>query len=110
MQGLDVKCSGTVKMLIDLELLAHTDYLVASDHSRWSQVLQYMRYVLYGVLSNPEPPVSCPQERQMCPVRELVMPARCQACISLVTVTFLSMPERPQSGMLCNTYTEKKTD
>ena len=51
MQGLDVKCSGTVKMLIDLELLAHTDYLVASDHSRWSKVLQYLRYILYGVLS-----------------------------------------------------------
>ena len=49
-------------MLIDLELLAHTDYLVASDHSRWSQVLQYMRYILYGVLSDPEPLESCPPE------------------------------------------------
>ena len=89
MQGLDAKCSGTVKMLIDLELLAHTDYLVASDHSRWSQVLQYMRYILYGVLSDPEPLESCPPERQMIPmclVGGLVMPAGYQACISLVSV------------------------
>ena len=48
MQGFDVKCAGTVKMLIDLELLAHSDYLVATDHSKWSRILQYMRYVLYG--------------------------------------------------------------
>ena len=52
MQGYDVKCSGTVKMLIDMELLAHTDYLVASDRSRWSKILQYMRYILYGALSD----------------------------------------------------------
>ena len=48
MQGFDVKCAGTVKMLIDMELLAHSDYLVATDHSKWSRILQYMRYVLYG--------------------------------------------------------------
>ena len=48
MQGFDVKCAGTVKMLIDMELLAHSDYLVASDHSKWSRILQYLRYVLYG--------------------------------------------------------------
>jgi hypothetical protein len=43
-----VKCGGTVKMLVDLELLAHSDYLVASDHSQWSRLLQYLRYKLYG--------------------------------------------------------------
>ena len=48
LQGLDVMCSGTVKMLVDMELLAHADYLVASDHSKWSKILQYMRYILYG--------------------------------------------------------------
>ena len=67
MQGIDVKCSGTVKMLIDLELLAHTDYLVASDHSRWSQVLQYMRYILYGALSDPYLLKSCPPSAAMIP-------------------------------------------
>lgn len=48
LQASDVQCSGTVKMLIDMELLAHADYLVASDRSRWSRILQYMRYILYG--------------------------------------------------------------
>ena len=48
LQGSDAQCSGTVKMLIDIELLAHADYLVASDRSRWSRILQYMRYILYG--------------------------------------------------------------
>jgi hypothetical protein len=47
-EGYDVKCGGTVKMLIDLELLAHSDYMVASDHSKWGRILQYLRYVLYG--------------------------------------------------------------
>ncbi|BDA44819.1 hypothetical protein COCOBI_06-2970 [Coccomyxa sp. Obi] len=46
-EGFDVKCAGTVKMLIDMELLAHSNYLVASDHSKWSRILQYLRYVLY---------------------------------------------------------------
>ncbi|EIE21583.1 hypothetical protein COCSUDRAFT_66957 [Coccomyxa subellipsoidea C-169] len=46
-EGYDVKCGGTVKMLIDMELLAHSDYMVASDHSKWAKVLQYLRYVLY---------------------------------------------------------------
>ena len=48
LQGLDIKCTGTVKMLIDMELLAHADYLVASGRSKWSKILQYMRYILYG--------------------------------------------------------------
>ena len=90
-------------MLIDLELLAHTDYLVASDHSRWSQVLQYMRYILYGVLLDPEPqPLPLTQAAMIpsSPVAELMMPARCQACISLVAATFLFTPERPLLGML----------
>ena len=43
-----MKCGGTVRMLVDLELLAHADYLVASEHSAWARLLQYMRYVLYG--------------------------------------------------------------
>ena len=67
-QDLHVKCSGTMKMLIDLELLAHTDYLVASDHSRWSQVLQYMRYILYGELSHPEAPCPIPLSSDNSPV------------------------------------------
>ena len=50
-QGYDVKCGGTVRLLVDLELLAHSDYLVASDHSQWSRLLQYMRYILYGKTS-----------------------------------------------------------
>ena len=40
-----------MRMLVDLELLAHSDYLVASDHSNWSRLLQYMRYILYGTTS-----------------------------------------------------------
>ncbi len=40
-------------MLIDMELLAHTDYLVASDRSKWSKILQYMRYILYGASCTP---------------------------------------------------------
>ncbi len=52
-QGYDVKCGGTVKMLIDMELLAHSDYMVASDHSKWAKILQYLRYVLYGEHSPP---------------------------------------------------------
>lgn len=43
-----MQCSGTVQMLIDMELLAHADYLVASDRCKRSKLLQYMRYILYG--------------------------------------------------------------
>ena len=43
-----MQCGGTVQMLIDMEVLAHADYLVASDRSKWSKILQYMRYILYG--------------------------------------------------------------
>lgn len=38
-------------MLIDMELLAHSNYLVASDHSKWARLLQQLRYVLYGEAS-----------------------------------------------------------
>ncbi len=48
-----MQCSGTVQMLIDMELLAHADYLVASDRSKWSKILQYMRYILYGAFCAP---------------------------------------------------------
>ena len=54
-QEADAQCSGTVQMLIDMELLAHADYLVASDRSKWSKILQYMRYILYGA------PCTCPR-------------------------------------------------
>ena len=103
MQGLDAKCSGTVKMLIDLELLAHTHYLVASDHSRWSQVLQYMRYILYGAPSDPEPPdsapklgsngalVLCSRAADACQVSGMHQSYHCH---------FSLLPERSQSGML----------
>ena len=37
-----------MQLLIDMELLAHADYLVASDRSKWSKILQYMRYILYS--------------------------------------------------------------
>jgi hypothetical protein len=35
-------------VLIDMELLAHTDYFVGSYNSRWPRVVQYLRYVLRG--------------------------------------------------------------
>ena len=31
-----------------MELLAHTDYFVATDHSKWARVVGYLRYALYG--------------------------------------------------------------
>ena len=55
-----MQCSGTVQMLIDMELLAHADYLVASDRSKWSKILQYMRYILYGASCTPH---ACPHMR-----------------------------------------------
>ena len=47
-QSFEDKCSGTVQVLIDMELLAHTDYFVGSYNSRWPRVVQYLRYILYG--------------------------------------------------------------
>ena len=47
-QSFEDRCSGTVQLLIDMELLAHTDYFVGSYNSRWPRVVQYLRYVLYG--------------------------------------------------------------
>ncbi|CAL8469442.1 g8983 [Coccomyxa elongata] len=46
-QSYEDKCSGTVQLLIDMELLAHTDYFIGSYNSRWPRVVQYLRYVLY---------------------------------------------------------------
>ena len=47
-QSFEDKCSGTVQVLIDMELLAHTDYFVGSYNSRWPRVVQYLRYILYS--------------------------------------------------------------
>jgi hypothetical protein len=47
-QSFEDKCSGTVQLLIDMELLAHTDYFIGSYNSRWPRVVQYLRYVLYN--------------------------------------------------------------
>ena len=47
-QSYEDKCSGTVQVLIDMELLAHTDYFVGSYNSRWPRVVQYLRYILYS--------------------------------------------------------------
>ena len=47
-QSWEDKCSGTVQLLIDMELLAHTDYFVGSYNSRWPRVVQYLRYILYN--------------------------------------------------------------
>ena len=41
-EDFDMRCSGTVQMLIEMELLTHADYLVASDRTKWSKILQYM--------------------------------------------------------------------
>ena len=117
-----MKCSGTVKMLIDLELLAHTDYLVASDHSRWSKVLQYMRYILYGALLKFNSRISNSGSRApgvlslsaamipMCPVGELVPPARRQASTGLAATTSLCLPEHARSGMLLSSMQSTHAD
>ena len=47
-QSFEDRCSRTVQVLIDMELLAHTDYFVGSYNSRWPRVVQYLRYILYG--------------------------------------------------------------
>lgn len=47
-QSFEDRCSGTVQVLIDMELLAHADYFVGSYNSRWPRVVQYLRYILYS--------------------------------------------------------------
>ena len=47
-QSYEDRCSGTVQLLIDMEILAEVDYFVGSYNSRWPRVVQYLRYVLHG--------------------------------------------------------------
>ena len=37
-----------MQLLIDMELLAHTDYFIGTYNSRWPRVVQYLRYILYS--------------------------------------------------------------
>lgn len=46
-QSFEDKCTGTVQVLIDMELLANADYFIASYNSRWPRVVQYLRYILH---------------------------------------------------------------
>ena len=47
-QSYEDRCSGTVQLLIDMELMAATDYFVGSYNSRWPRVVNYLRYILRG--------------------------------------------------------------
>ena len=41
-QSYEDRCSGTVQVLIDMELLAHTDYFVGSYNSRSASVCMWL--------------------------------------------------------------------
>ena len=42
-----------MKLLADLEMLAQSDYAVASDHTQWSRMVQYLRYIIHGAPARP---------------------------------------------------------
>ncbi|CAL8466399.1 g5935 [Coccomyxa elongata] len=44
----DARCEATLQILGDMEVLARADYFVSSYHSRWSNIVEWMRYGLYN--------------------------------------------------------------
>ena len=42
------RCQASLQILADLEVLARADYFVGSYHSRWAQLVESLRYGLYG--------------------------------------------------------------
>ena len=41
------RCQASLQILADLEVLARADYFVASYHSKWSKLVEWLRYGLY---------------------------------------------------------------
>lgn len=41
------RCQASLQILADLEVMGRADYFVASYHSQWAKLVEWLRYGLY---------------------------------------------------------------
>lgn len=45
---LQQRCQGTIDLIVDIEVLAHTDYFIGSYTSGLPQLIELLRFAIYG--------------------------------------------------------------